>query len=247
MTVKQEELDDGCFATTFERKYYSRNGAFVKRSLRPREFRTGYRGLHIPRLNRERLMNEAESLRFIRSHTDIPVPTVYCDFQDDEAYYLITEYVEGVSMSELSDDQKATVREELQIHLAKLRALRSNKIGGPSGLVIPPYRALRLTDVDTWSLRPSDQDEYVFCHNDLSQQNVVVNPETLQIKAIIDWEYAGFYPPRFERPFFNRLGPSVAINSEIDDSSNILEFLTSQVRITLQHVAVGGRLIVGET
>lgn len=56
-------------------------------------------------------MNEAESLRFIRSHTDVPVPTVYCDFQDDEAYYLITEYVEGVGMSELAEDQKATVRE----------------------------------------------------------------------------------------------------------------------------------------
>ncbi|CRJ80257.1 hypothetical protein BN1708_000200 [Verticillium longisporum] len=173
MTAKQEEQDEGCFATTFERKYYSRNGAFVKRSLQPREFRTGYRGLHIPRLNKERLMNEAESLRFIRSHTDIPVPTVYCDFQDDEAYYLITEYVEGVGMSELAEDQKATVREELQ-------------------------------------------------------QNVVVNPETLRINAIVDWEYAGFFPPRFEWPFFNRLGPSVAIHDEIDDASSILEFLTSQ-------------------
>ncbi|KAG7140435.1 hypothetical protein HYQ45_002738 [Verticillium longisporum] len=167
MTAKQEEQDGGCFATTFERKHYSRNGAFVKRSLRPREFRTGYRGLHIPRLNKERLMNEAESLRFIRSHTDVPVPTVYCDFQDDEAYYLITEYVEGVGMSELAEDQKAT-------------------------------------------------------------QNVVVNPETLRINAIIDWEYAGFFPPRFEWPFFNRLGPSVAIHDEIDDASSILEFLTSQ-------------------
>ncbi|EEY19549.1 conserved hypothetical protein [Verticillium alfalfae VaMs.102] len=201
------------------RRNNSRHGAFVKRSLRPREFRTNYQGLHIPRLNKERFMNEAEPLRFIRSHTDIPVPTVYCDFQEDEAYYLITEYVEGVGMSALSEDEKATS-------------------AGHPGLVIPPYRALRLADVDAWSLRPADQEEYVFCHNDLSQQNVIVNPETLQINAVIDGQYAGFYPPRFEWPFFNRLGPSVAIHGEIDDASDILEFLTLQVRITLQRDAV---------
>ncbi|KAJ0164938.1 hypothetical protein CTA2_12808 [Colletotrichum tanaceti] len=229
MPAEQEKKDDGCFATTFERKYYRRGGAFVKRSLRPREFRTGYRGLHVPRLNTERLMNEAESLRFIRLHTEIPVPKVYCDFEDDDAYYLITEYVEGVGMSELTDDQKAVVRKELEGHLTTLKNLKSNRIGGPSGIVIPPDRALRSTDTDTWSLRLSDWDEYVFCHNDLSQQNIIVNPDTLRIEAIIDWEYAGFFPPYFEWPFFNRLGSSVATNDEYDDSPDLLEFLTSQI------------------
>ncbi len=46
-------------------------------------------------------MNEAISLRDIRKMTNIPVPAVYCDFEDDQAYYLITEYVHGVGMSEL--------------------------------------------------------------------------------------------------------------------------------------------------
>lgn len=46
-------------------------------------------------------------------------------------------------------------------------------------------------------LRPrktSDKEEYAFCHNDLSQANIIVGPETLKIKAIVDWEYAGFWP-----------------------------------------------------
>jgi hypothetical protein len=77
--------DVGCVAVTSERKYYHRSDAFIKRTLQPREFRTGYQGLHISRVGKGRLLNEAASLRYI------PVPTVYYDFEDDEAYYAITE------------------------------------------------------------------------------------------------------------------------------------------------------------
>ncbi|KAL2173710.1 kinase-like domain-containing protein [Thermothelomyces heterothallicus CBS 202.75] len=228
MHAKEKDLEDGCFAVTFERKYYRRGGVFIKRNLRPKEYRIGYRGLHVPRLGKERLMNEAEALRYIRQNTDIPVPGVYCDFEDDEAYYLITEYVDGVDMSSLSEEQRAIVYEELSIHLAKLKTLRSNRMGGPSGIVIPPYRVMRQTETDDWRLQVSDRDEYVFCHNDLSQQNVIVDPDSLKIKAIIDWEYSGFYPAYFEMLFYTRLGPSVAIKDEIDDSADLLAFLKSR-------------------
>jgi aminoglycoside phosphotransferase len=232
-TQPEERREEGCFAVTFERKYYHRNGSFIKRSLRPREFRTGYRGLHVPRLGKERIKNEADSLRYIRQHTDIPVPTVYSDFEDDDAYYLVVEYVEGVGMNDLSDDQKAVVREELEGHLAKLKTLRSNRMGGPSGIVIPPYRVMRQTERDEWDLQAAEVDEYVFCHNDLSQHNVVVDPETLKITGIVDWEYAGFYPARFEMPFYTRLGPSVALGEEVDDSAELLAFLESKNKGTV--------------
>lgn len=173
-------------------------------------------------------MNEAASLRYFRQHTNIPVPTVYCDFEDDDAYYIITSYVEGASMSSLPEQQKAVVQKELEIHLTTLRTLTSNRLGGPSGILIPPYRVLRRTEKDQWNLQPSDQEEYVFCHNDLSQQNVIVDSETLQIKAIIDWEYAGFFPSRFEWPFYTRLGPSIAKEGEVDDSLELLGFLESK-------------------
>ncbi|POR32124.1 Uncharacterized protein TPAR_07663 [Tolypocladium paradoxum] len=231
MSAKQIQ-EEGCIATTFERKYYHLGSIFIKRSLRPNEFRTGYRGLHVPRLGKERLMNEAKSLQFIQQHTNIPVPTVYCHFEDDGAYYLITEYIEGVSMSELPEGQKAIVREELKIYRAKLKTLKSCRLGGPAGIVIPPYRVLRHTETDYWDLRPSSHNEYVFCHNDLSQQNIIVYPDTLKIRAIIDWEYAGFFPPRFEYPFYNRLGPSSAIDGEVDDSLNLLRFLHSEERVS---------------
>lgn len=229
MTKNQDPLEEGCFAMTFERKYYHRDECFIKRRLRPREFRTGYRGLYIPRFRKESLMNEAASLRYIRQHTNIPVPTVYCDFEDDDAYYLVTSYVEGASMSSLPEHQKVVVQQELEVHLATLKTLKSNRLGGPSGILIPPYRVLRRTENDHWNPGSSDHDEFVFCHNDLSQQNVIVDPKTLQIKAIIDWEYAGFFPARFEWPFYTRLGPSIAKEEEYDDSLELLEFLKSKI------------------
>jgi Ser/Thr protein kinase RdoA (MazF antagonist) len=83
-------------------------------------------------------------------------------------------------------------------------------------------------------LRPSGPDEFVFCHNDLSQQNVIVDPLSLKILAIIDWEYAGFYPEFFDRPFYKRLGPSIALDGEEDDTEKLLDFLLSHlVRILI--------------
>lgn len=90
--------------------------------------------------------------------------------------------------------------------------------------MIPLYRVLWRTDIDQWHLKPFDYNEYVFCYNDLSQYNVIVNLDTLKINAVIDWEYAGFYPACFEWPFYTRLGPSIAGIDEVDDSFELLKF-----------------------
>jgi len=58
-----------------------------------------------------------------------------------------------------------------------------------------------------WRLKALDTEELVFCHNDLSTHNVIVDRATLKVKAIIDWEYAGFYPAIFDGEFFRRVGP----------------------------------------
>lgn len=222
------ENEPGCFAVTFERKYYRRSNAFVKRSLRPREFRTGYKGLHVPRCGNERLKNEADCMKYVQQNTDVPVPKLFCDFEDDGAYYLVMEYVDGVGMNELSEEQKVIVKDELQRHLNTLHNLKSDRLGGPAGLVIPPYRVTLHTDNDTWTPTTSQDEELVFCHNDLSQPNVVVDPESLKINAILDWEYAGFYPLYFEGAFYERLGPSCAIKEEPDDSQKLLEYMLSK-------------------
>ncbi|KAH8751110.1 kinase-like domain-containing protein [Diaporthe sp. PMI_573] len=236
MSSEPQSTEEGCFGKTFERKYFRQQGCFIKRTLRPSEFRHGHRGLHIPRANKERLINEAASLRYVRQHTNIPVPTVYCDFEDEEAYYLITQWVDGVLMADLSEAHKEVVAAEVEKHLATLHALKSHHLGGPTSIVIPPHRIWRQTERNSWTLQNSQLDEYSFCHNDLSQHNVIVNPDTLSIKAIIDWEYAGFYPVNFESPFYRRLGPSAAINGEEDDSLELLNFLNSKIIVSRPNI-----------
>jgi len=213
-------------AMTAERAYYHCGIFSIKRGLRPSEYKTTIRGTkHVPRLGKERLQNEAAALRFIRRISNIPVPTLYGAFEVDDSFVLITEHVDGVSMSDLSDNQKSVVRTELEQHLATLRGIKSNTIGGPSGIVLPPYRVMRLSDKNEWPRKVSKDGEFVFCHNDLAQHNIIVNPRTLKIQAIIDWEYAGFFPEHFEWLFYERRGPSIALDGEHDDSAELLQFM----------------------
>lgn len=74
-------------------------------------------------------------------------------------------------------------------------------------------------------MKPREVKDLVFCHNDLSTYNVIVDPETLKVKAVIDWEYAGFYPQDFEAMFFRRLGPSAALDGEINDEERLLKIM----------------------
>ena len=76
------------------------------------------------------------------------------------------------------------------------------------------------------------QSDLVFSHNDLSAANVIVDPDTLKINAIIDWEYAGFYPLGFDRPFYKRrgstAGPSVALDGEVDDVDALTDIINKE-------------------
>ncbi|THZ50791.1 hypothetical protein D6C86_10616 [Aureobasidium pullulans] len=222
-----EQKEQGCIAITPERKYYRLEDTFVKRSLRPREWqenpRTGE--MHVPRLGRERLLNEAAAMQFIANNTTIPIPKLHACFEDDEAVYLIMEYVKGRGMDELEDEQKLVVQKELESYLQQIHKFRSAVVGGLSGIVVFPYRLQQKTPIDLWNIEPSKTEEYVLCHNDLSQQNVIVYPDSLKIRAIIDWEYAGYWPERFEKPFYKRLGPSIALGNEADDADDMLHFL----------------------
>lgn len=44
----------------------------------------------------------------------------------------------------------------------------------------------------------------------------------LVVLAIINWEYSGFFLLKFERPFYRRRGPSIALPDEVDDMEILL-------------------------
>ena len=222
--------ESNCIGVTAERKYYHIGNTFVKRSLRTTEWQLNpVRGIvHVPWQGHERISNEAAVMQFIANNTNIPIPKLHCSFEDDGAVYIIMEYVEGVTMDQLTNEQRKVVEQELDTHIETLHNLHSPTIGGPSGLVVPPYRVALQSPRD-WELKSSSSDRFVFCHNDLSQQNVIVDPQSLKVRAIIDWEYAGFYPVFFEGLFFKRLGPSIALDGETDDTQTLLAFLASKL------------------
>lgn len=126
-----------CVGITHERKYFHSEGSFVKRSLRPSEWQHNpFAGtLSIPRFGHERILNEAAALRFIAEKTDIPVPKLYGCFEDDQAVYLVTKYIEGVKMAELQPEQRKTIELELDGYVDTPRNLKSDVWGGPSGIV----------------------------------------------------------------------------------------------------------------
>lgn len=78
-----------------------------------------------------------------------------------------------------------------------------------------------------WKMKPLESEDLVLCHNDLSMNNVIVDPETLKVNAIVDWEYAGFYPGQFEGKFFKRTGPSVALDGEVNDEARLLYIMAA--------------------
>ncbi|KAK1765114.1 hypothetical protein QBC33DRAFT_572087 [Phialemonium atrogriseum] len=133
----------------------------------------------------------------------MPLPRLQHTFKDDGAFYFSTELVPGVSMSQLTEEQKQVVTEELlEVHS---RFWKHHTCWQPK------------SDIEKGS--------YVFCHNDLGQHNVIVDPETLKINAIIDWEYGGFWPEWFEQPYWKRKGPSAPLRGEEDDRERCREWL----------------------
>lgn len=96
-------------------------------------------------------------MTFIREKTNIPIPVLHCSFEDDDAVYLIMQYVEGLSMAELGDNQRTTVQQELEQHFQMMHSLCSSRMGGLSGIVLLPYRATIHSFLDKW--RPKEFNE----------------------------------------------------------------------------------------
>ncbi len=65
-----------------------------------------------------------------------------------------------------------------------------------------------------------------------------MDPKTLKIKAIIDWEFGGFWPEWFERPFWERSGASYALEGEEDDTERCRAWLVANCdKIELPHLS----------
>lgn len=126
----------------------------------------------------------------------------------DGRQYLITERIHGVTINQLrAEDGERAYSNALQflnnIVFPQLGKLRCDK-RGIDGFVMPPSWLSPDTQPPWkgkthWKPLPLKKPEYVFQHGDLGAHNIMIDPESLQVMALIDWEYAGFFPPKMER------------------------------------------------
>ncbi|KAK4099079.1 hypothetical protein N658DRAFT_525714 [Parathielavia hyrcaniae] len=232
----------GCTGITQDKKYYEVGNSFIKRTLRRHEWII----TTIPKLAPsaclpQRWKTDAAILAYLRDKTDIPLPRMQFTFEDDGAFYFSTELVPGVTMTHLTAEQKQVVTKELLEHVATLKSLRSDTPGVPGQtLLCAPNRVQSgfWKPHSCWRPKPDmEKGDYVFCHNDLGQHNVIVDPETLKINAIIDWEYGGFWPEWFEQPYWKRPGPGGPIGDEEDDTERCYEWLLAHCdEVEMQHL-----------
>jgi hypothetical protein len=231
-----EHREPGCVAVLGDRKYFQVGNSVIKRTLRRTEW--CYSHASPSSAFPQRWRNDAAILQYLAAHTDIPLPRLQCVFEDDGAFYHCTELVEGVSMLDLSEEDKTVVTVELLQHVATLKSLRSDTPGVPGAreigelaqsLLCAPERVCNIhwKQNSCWRPRGSVKGDFVFCHNDLGQHNVIVDPATLKIKAIIDWEFGGFWPDWFERPYWERSGPSAPLEGEDDDIERCREWVST--------------------
>lgn len=196
----------------FERCLIIYSKTVVKRELRENELtRIPPVDVFYPYWRKERLRNEAATLKLIASKTSIPVPRCQL-YTRDGLLHLETERItNGILLKEVGENSKAAairaVEDQMESNiLPQLRSLRRNYIGSVDNKlpVFPPQRVYGL-DRRPWPRISSDAEEFVLCHNDLGPQNIFVDPISFQIVGIIDWEFAGFFPPYFELPLWREL------------------------------------------
>lgn len=170
--------------------------------------------------------NEAMALRFIKANTTIPVPKVVSSDWDR----ITMEYVQGQTLEKawpvLTSEERSNIIVELRGYIAQLHALPGiyigrldgqgvvlpsffTRSGGPFGtlaelhewLVWPPKRLRAGQSMHWHQITTQLGADYpiVFTHGDLAARNMLVRDG--RIAAILDWEFAGWYPAYWDYVF----------------------------------------------
>ncbi|KND88014.1 hypothetical protein TOPH_07289, partial [Tolypocladium ophioglossoides CBS 100239] len=134
--VTNEELNErcepGCLGVLTDKKYFHVGNLFIKRTLRRHEWQSTEDILLVPPTTHpQRWKNDAAIVQYLREKTNIPLPRLLGTWEDDGAFHFCTEWVDGVSMAELSQEGQEVVKQEVEQHVATLRSLRSDTPGVP--------------------------------------------------------------------------------------------------------------------
>ena len=200
--------------------------------------------------NHERITNEVEALHLVSQQTTIPVPRLI-DFgiHEDGTRYLVTERINGFPLNDLlekpcpipehTDTPCETCKNKAYSKalefiratvMPQLMNLKSRQ-RGICGFVMPPQW---LSDASPpwkgkgpWKIHELEELEYTFQHGDLAAHNILMDQQTLEVIALIDWEYAGFFPPGMEG-WADTLNKGTYISRGNNTADLIVEFLAEE-------------------
>ncbi|KAJ5811436.1 hypothetical protein N7474_007737 [Penicillium riverlandense] len=170
--------------------------------------------------------HEAATLRCIAANTTIPVPKVHgIHWENGKVASFVMDYMPGKRLDEawdtLDSNQKLSIADELHSYINQLRELKGDDIGAiDRGKAIigqiasieggPFDSEQQLNEFILGDIVKSapdllrhyakfalmDNHEIVFTHADFSPRNILVERD--RVTAILDWEYAGWYPEHWE-------------------------------------------------
>lgn len=194
---------------SWERRVIIMRNKVIKSELHERDFlRTPTGHIIPPYWAKERLRNGAATLELVASRTTIPVPKCRLYTCDEVICLEMTRISNGILLMDVEASFRAAaikaVEKQMETSiLPQLRSIRRTYIGSVDEAipVFPPQR-IYSRDRRNWPRITSNTEDFVLCHNDLGPQNVFVDAETFDIFGIIDWEFAGFFPPSFELPLW---------------------------------------------
>ncbi|CAG8898220.1 unnamed protein product [Penicillium egyptiacum] len=126
-------------------------------------------------------VHEAPTLLFIAENTTIPVPKVHD----------VWRMVKWLALS-WTICLKQSIAEQLLRYISQLRNVKGNYIGAINRGLSAPLRYYAEHAL-------VDGHEIVFTHSDFSSRNILVHENSdYQVTAILDWEFAGWYPEWWE-------------------------------------------------
>ncbi|KAM5469949.1 hypothetical protein MferCBS49748_002711 [Microsporum ferrugineum] len=166
-------------------------------------------------------------MQYVRRHTTIPIPRVMEVYDYGDGQHLVMELVDGQTLDcawpGLNEEQRQSIVKEFTVYVEQLRGLIPPKEGavgstkmcagydhrlghcrfGPFDSISDFHSHVRRGEpLEFWdeavSLVHKRSSSYTtkYCHADLCPNNVLAKDG--KIVAIIDWEFAGWYPEYWE-------------------------------------------------
>ncbi|KAI0103251.1 kinase-like domain-containing protein [Nemania sp. FL0031] len=168
-------------------------------------------------LNHERITNEAKALVLVHNKTTIPVPRLLEHGQlPDGRRYLVTEFIDGLTLKGMHSQGclKGAGQKHTEDTPCKkcLDQAHSNALDFIANIVLPQLAKLKSQQrgIDGFVMPPSwlapdaqppwkGKRSWQTIPLEKRTQNIILDRQDLQVKALIDWEHAGYFPPGMER------------------------------------------------